>query len=241
MARLVLVHGAFGGEWVWEPVEGALRARGHTVEKFNLPGSGGDPTPVPEVTLDAYAERTREVLESSEEPAVLVGHSMGGVVITQTAARWPERIAKLVYLCAFLPRDGQSLEELTKLPEGANDQVMANLVVEGEPPVGTIPADKGHQVLFNACDEADTPPWVAQLRPQPLVPFVTPVSVNDAEQDAIPRSYIVCERDNAIAAALQRRMAGATPCDSVIDIDTDHMPQISATDELVDALDRLAR
>lgn len=241
MARLVLVHGAFGGAWVWDPVVGPLEAAGHTVETFDLPGSGDEGTPVAEVTLDAYADRVCEALRSSDEPAVLVGHSMGGVVITQTAARCPERISKLIYLAAFLPRDGQSLEELTKLPEGANDQVMANLVVEGEPPVGTIPAEKGHQVLFNACDEGDSAPWVEKLGRQPLVPFVTPVSVNGAELDPTPRSYIVCERDNAIAAALQRRMAGATPCDPVLSIDTDHMPQISATDELVDALDRLAR
>ena len=241
MARLVLVHGAFGGAWVWEPVVGPLRDRGHTVETFDLPGSGDDGTPVPEVTLDAYAERACEALGASDEPAVLVGHSMGGVVITQAAARCPDRIAKLIYLCAFLPRDGQCLEDLTKLPEGADDMVMANLVVEGEPPVGWIPPEKGHEVLFNACDEADSPPWVEKLGRQPLVPFVTPVSIENGAQDAMARCYIVCERDNAIAAGLQRRMAGATPCESIVDIDTDHMPQISATDELVDALDRLAQ
>ena len=241
MARLVLVHGAFGGSWVWDPVVGPLEAAGHTVETFDLPGSGDDGTPVPQVTLDAYADRVCEALRSSDEPAVLVGHSMGGVVITQTAARCPERISKLIYLAAFLPRDGQSLEELTKLPEGADDQVMANIVVEGEPPVATLPADKAHVVLFNACDEGESAPFIERLTPQPLIPFLTPVSVIGADLDAMARSYVVCGRDHSIPPPLQWRMSGATPCDQVLSIDTDHMPQISATDELVGALDRLAR
>src|SRR5438045_3086482 len=57
MARLVLVHGAFGGAWVWAPVLDALRAAGHTPEPIDLPGAGEDQTPVAEVTLDAYGVR----------------------------------------------------------------------------------------------------------------------------------------------------------------------------------------
>jgi pimeloyl-ACP methyl ester carboxylesterase len=84
--RIVLVHGAFGGAWCWEPVLPGLRAAGHTVEAIDLPGHGEDKTPVAEVTLDAYADRVCGVLAAGP-PAVLVGHSMGGVVVTQAAAR----------------------------------------------------------------------------------------------------------------------------------------------------------
>ena len=129
MARIVLVHGAFSGAWVWEPVVGELERAGHSVETFDLPGSGSDETPVEDVTLDAYAERICAQLGWSDEPAVLVGHSMGGVAITQAAGRCPGRIAMLVYVAAFMPRHGQSLLELTKLPEGEGDQVQANMVV----------------------------------------------------------------------------------------------------------------
>ena len=79
MARIVLVHGAFAGAWCWEPVLPGLRAAGHDVEAIDLPGSGEDTTPVAEVSLDAYATRVCEVLAGGR-PAVLVGHSMGGMV-----------------------------------------------------------------------------------------------------------------------------------------------------------------
>ena len=56
MARFVLVHGAFGGAWCWEPVIGLLEAAGHTVETLDLPGGGGDGTPVEEVTLESCVD-----------------------------------------------------------------------------------------------------------------------------------------------------------------------------------------
>ena len=60
-------------------------------------------------------------------------NSMGGVVATQAAARCPERVASIVYVAAFVPEDGESLLDLTERPEGAGDQVQANIVVEGDP------------------------------------------------------------------------------------------------------------
>jgi pimeloyl-ACP methyl ester carboxylesterase len=241
MARIVLVHGAFGGSWYWEPVVGPLRAAGHAVERVDLPGHGDNPAPVEEVTLPAYAARVCEVLRSSDEPAVLVGHSMGGVVVTQAAADCPERVSKLIYVAAFLPRDGQSLDALTKLPEGADDQVQANIVVEGEPPVAVLPADKAHFVLFGSCSEDEAAPWIERLQPQAVSPFVAPIEAGDTDLDSMPRDYVICLRDRAIPLALQRRMSSETPCREILEIDTDHMPQLSATDELVEALDRLAR
>ena len=241
MARIVLVHGAFGGSWYWEPVVGPLGAAGHTVEAVELPGHGDDTTPIEEVTLPAYAARVCEVLRSRDEPCVLVGHSMGGVVVTQAAADCPERVSKLIYVAAFLPRDGQSLDSLTKLREGADDQVQANIVVEGEPPAATLPADKAHFVLFGNCSEQGAAPWIERLQPQAVGPFVTPIEVGDTDLDSMPRDYVICLRDRAIPLALQRRMSSETPCGEIVEIDTDHMPQISATDELVEVLDRLAR
>ena len=93
MARFVLVHGAFGGAWCWETVIGPLEAAGHTVEALDLPGGGADQTPVEEVTLASCAKRVCNVLASGTEPAILVGHSMGGVVVTQATSDCPGHVA----------------------------------------------------------------------------------------------------------------------------------------------------
>src|SRR5215831_12802071 len=65
MARFVLVHGAFSGAWIWGPLIDRLKAAGHSVETFDLPGLGEDQTPASEVSLDACADRLCETLTSS--------------------------------------------------------------------------------------------------------------------------------------------------------------------------------
>src|SRR4051812_36600129 len=137
MARFLLVHGAFGGAWCWEPAVAPLRAAGHTVETIDLPGSGDDPTPPGEVTLDGYAARVCAALAEGE-PAVLVGHGRGGVAVPGAGVRCRGRTAALAYVAASAPGGGQSLQALTQLRGGADDRGQANLVVD--PPVAHLPA-----------------------------------------------------------------------------------------------------
>jgi len=70
--------------------------------------------------------------------------------------------------------------------------------------------------------------------------FATPVSVDDAVLAAIPRSYVLTTQDWSIPPALQRRMIREHPCERVIELDTDHAPYLSATDDLVAALIELS-
>ena len=241
MARFVLVHGAFAGAWAWGPLTERLEAAGHSVEALDLPGSGEDHTPVAEVTLDACVERLCEVLRTGEQPAVVVPNSMGGVITTMAAARCPERVASIVYVAAFLPEDGESMLDLTRLPEGAGDQVQANVVIEGDPPVATMPDEASTGALYGCCTDEVAAWAVAHQRPQAVAPYATPVSLDNREAfDAIPRSYVLCNRDRAIPPALQRLMLERAGCEEVIELDTDHSPHLSATDELAAALDRLA-
>jgi pimeloyl-ACP methyl ester carboxylesterase len=239
MARFVLVHGAFGGAWCWEPVTAPLEAAGHTVETFDLPGGGNDETPVQEITLASCAARVCDVLAGRPEPAVLVGHSMGGVVITQAASDCPERIARLVFVCAFMPANGQSLLDLASLPE-SDDLIQANLVIEGDPPLASLSAEAAADVIYNGCTSEQTAWAVARRSPQAVAPYATPVNVDDAALAAIPRAYVVALRDRAMTPALQRRMIRDHPCDHVFELDADHAPYLSATDDLVSALLSLA-
>jgi pimeloyl-ACP methyl ester carboxylesterase len=117
--------GEFSGAWIWLPLMNSLKTAGYFVEAFDLPGMGDDHTSASEVSLDSYAARVCEVLAADSEPAVVVGHSMGGIVATQGAARCPEPVAALVYVAAFLPKDGQSLLDLKAYSPDFRGRVLA--------------------------------------------------------------------------------------------------------------------
>jgi pimeloyl-ACP methyl ester carboxylesterase len=238
MARFVLVHGAWHGGWSWDGVAEDLRAQGHEVEAFDLPGHGEDTTPHDAITLDTYVERVVQAIGTDGEPVVLVAHSMGGIPVTQALERVPERIAKAVYVAAFLPRDGESLAMLASLPEGEPDLVTPNTVVE--PPDGILPAEAAKAAFYNRCTPEQADAAAARLNPQPLPPLGTPVSITPERAGSVERHYVACIDDQAIRIALQRRMIEASPCATVTEIDTDHSPFISARAETVAALAGLA-
>jgi len=242
MASFLLVHGAMGGAWCWDRVRPGLEAAGHRTAAIDLPGHGADTTPVPEVTLYRYADGVCDALDGLDGPVVLVGHSMGGMVITQAASQRPGALAGLVYVTAFLPQPGQSLIDITRLPEAAGDSVQANLVVDGDPPVAQMPPEAAPEALYHCCTAEQVEWALPQRGRQPVIPFTQPFTPGEdtAAFDALPRAYVTCLQDRAIRPAIQRRMFTAAGCDPVIEIDTDHSPWLSRTDELVAALDRIA-
>lgn len=245
MARFILVHGAFSGAWIWGPLQELLKAAGHTSIAFDLPGLGDDKTLARDVTLDSSADRVCESLAASPGPAIVVGHSMGGVVITQAAARCRDRIAALVYVAAFLPKDGQSLLDLTHLPEGAGDQVQANIVVNEDLAEAVMPAAASKDALYGCCTD-EVAAWATarqRQRPQPLAPFATPVSIPAGSLDRIPKYYVLCSRDRAIPPPLQRRMIAENAenkCAGVFELDTDHTPHLSKPTDISQLFERIA-
>jgi pimeloyl-ACP methyl ester carboxylesterase len=120
MRSIHLIHGAWHGRWCWEKLVPKLEIKGHRVVARDLPGLGLDRTPAAEITLERYTDAVCDALAKEAEPVVLVGHSMGGVVISEAAERMPEKIKALVYLTAYLLVSGQSLIEVAMSdPEAA--------------------------------------------------------------------------------------------------------------------------
>src|SRR5438094_938663 len=107
-ASVVLVHGAWHGGWTFERVLPLLRERGVEAFAGDLPGHGASTDPLGDLHENAAA--VRSWLDRVEAPAVLLGHSFGGMVVTEAGAH--PAVAHVVYLCAFMPAEGQSLFDL---------------------------------------------------------------------------------------------------------------------------------
>lgn len=233
MARYVLVHGAFMGAWCWEDIAARLRREGHRVDAIDLPGSGDDPAPPGRVTLGSCVDRLCSILAQGP-PAILVGHSLGGVVTTAATARSGPLIERLVYVAAFVPAHGQSgLAAGEAADDAGGERLRRRLIVTSDPPVATVPPAAARELLFSRCRAAPAERAIARLRPHPVAVSGTPVDLRGAP--AIPRDYLLCTADQAIGPALQRKIAASGGCE-VTEIDADHCPFLSAPRELSAAL-----
>ncbi len=230
MASYVLVHGAWHGAWCWDKVVPLLEAEGHSVTAVDLPGHGDDATPLAGLTQAEYGRRVVDAVEAAGEPVILAGHSMGGMAITQAAEYVPDKIAALVYVCAFLPGPGDSLMTLADNDPGA--QVIPNLVVDEAAGLCEVAPAARVVCFYEECDPADAAAASERLGPESLAAFAAPVAVTEERAGSVRRIYVECVRDHAISITKQREMWGARPCERVETIDTDHSPFLSRPEEL---------
>jgi pimeloyl-ACP methyl ester carboxylesterase len=118
MASYVLVHGAWGGGENWLPMARQLRAKGHDVHVAALTGLGARTHQLsPSITLSTHIADVAGLIDTNDlDDIILVGHSYGGMVISGIAAKWADHIRGLVFVDAFLPRDGESLWDIADDP-----------------------------------------------------------------------------------------------------------------------------
>jgi pimeloyl-ACP methyl ester carboxylesterase len=234
MAAFVLVHGAWHNARCWAAVVPLLESAGHRVDAVDLPGHGESAAPVVGMTLEANARHVADRVEAAGEPVVLVGHSMGGMSITQAAELVPERIAALVYLCAFLPADGQSLPQLAHdLPD---DLVQPNILADPATGLCTVAEEVRRDAFYGMCSSEDAAAWVAAHEPEALAVVGAPVAITEERAGSVRRVYVECLRDGAIPVSRQREMHGARPCERVFQLDSDHSPFLSAPEALAEIL-----
>ena len=234
MNTFVLVHGSWHGAWCWERVLPALRAAGADAVAVELPGHGDDPTDARAVTFESYVERVGAAVDAAAGDVVLVGHSMGGHVVTQAAERYADAVAGVVYLSAFLPADGQSLADLDA---GAFDSALPeHLSFDEERGVVAVDDAGAGEAFYHDCDDGDAAAARAALRPEPAAPRHTPVALTEPNYGSVPRTYVECTEDRALPVAFQRSMHDAVGCGTVRSLETGHAPFLSAPTALAETL-----
>ena len=114
MATYLICHGAWSAAWAWKKMRPLLRAAGHEVFTPTYTGLGERAHLAhPMIDLETHIQDVLAVIEYEDlRDFVLVGHSYGGMVATGVGDRVPERVRRLVYLDAFVPADGQCLNDL---------------------------------------------------------------------------------------------------------------------------------
>ena len=192
MANYVLVHGAWHTGAVLQGVASLIEAMGHDVHTPTIKGNRpGDPKTV---GLSEAIESIVEYLEETgSEDAILVGHSYGGMVITGVADRVLHRIRRLVYWNAYVPNDGESIQDMT-----SPDQVAAIEAIAAERNDGSsvLPFPLFREAFINDADLETAQKAYNMLTPQPMQTFRDKIclTTNPADME-VGKSYINCTED----------------------------------------------
>lgn len=232
MTTYVLVHGSWHGAWCWYKVTPRLRAGGHEVRTVDLPAHGIDTTPVASVTFDQQVDRVASVLADHGDPVVLVGHSHGGLLISQVAERHPDAVASVVYLSGFLLADDQPIEAVAH--DDTDSLVVEHRRIDADARTATIPADVVEDAFYADCPPEDVTLAKSLLRPAPLTD--DRIATTASNYGSIPRVYIRCTEDRANTPEMQDEMLTNRPCATTYTLQTGHAPFFAAPAELVDIL-----
>jgi pimeloyl-ACP methyl ester carboxylesterase len=216
--NVVLVHGGFVDGSGWKAVYDRLKANGYNVAVVQNPT----------LSLEGDVAATKQVMDSLEGPVVLVGHSYGGVVITETGT--DERVAGLVYIAAFAPDKGESVNTLIADPP------------PGAPVPPILPPRDGFLFLdrdkFAASFAGDLPEAEAAFMADSQVPWGVEAlggSVSEPGWRLKPSWYLVASDDQMIPPPAQRAMAeraGAT----VREVPGSHSVYLSQPDATADLI-----
>ena len=230
----VLVHGAWQAPYVWTAVKEQLEKAGQKVVVVELPAHDNDYTPPANVSIDVYKDKVISAILSTKEKVILVGHSMGGVVVTAVAEQIPGKIKKLVYIGAFVPANGQSLQDLA----GQDQQSLLgpSLILSAD----QLTLDVKHDNITNIfCQDGSTA--VKQLvldnyRAEPSIPFTNAVTITNDNFGKVDKYYIHTLMDHAIGMDLQNKMADAAHITKTFAVNTGHSPFLTQPTEVTKIL-----
>jgi pimeloyl-ACP methyl ester carboxylesterase len=227
---IVLVHGAFAESSSWDDVIQHLQAQGYTTIAAANPLR----------SLSGDAEFVASILNNLEAPVVLVGHSYGGMVITQ-AARDNEKVKALVYVAAFAPDQGENANQLaTRFPGSTLGESLWPIPLADGSTDLYIHWDKFHHQFAADVAVEKTVIMGATQRP------VRDVALNESTVGipawkSVPSWFVLAERDQNIPIALQRFMAERAQAQEVVEVKgASHAISVSHPEEVADIILRAA-
>jgi len=233
---IVLVHGAFQNANGWSRVKTKLEADGCKVIAVNLPGRDGDGTDPHKLTPDDYKQAVLKAVSTEARPVVLVGHSFGGITVSNVAEAAPEKISALVYLSAFLPKNGESLQSLAQTDADSALGRDGNFVVSPDYAYASIKPEHAAELFGNDAIDGDREAIRKSLISDPLAPMAMPVVLTATRFGKVPKYYIETTEDLIVSPALQERMIAGADVKRVFKISAGHASYVTQPGDVARAI-----
>jgi pimeloyl-ACP methyl ester carboxylesterase len=240
MKNILFIHGAWGGAWAFREFVEILKQQGHQASAIDLPGHGQNTAPISEVTMEAYVNHVIETAKTIEGPIILVGHSLAGAVISQVGERIPERIERLVYVAASLPKNGETV--LGIMQSDAGGQLLAKLVFSADQSYVTLEQDDVKSILLHDVKEPERLESLALKLDvkQATEPFMAAIELTDEAFGSIPKTYVRASLDKVMSTDLQDRMISAWKVDQIFTLESGHFPMMSIPDRFIEIISEIA-
>ncbi|GAB7521393.1 alpha/beta fold hydrolase [Paraburkholderia sp. 2C] len=236
---IVLVHGAFENAQVWGYVTAKLQADGYQVVAVDLPGRPGAPAAPDKVSLDLYRDTVVNALDGLHRPAVVVGHSFAGIVISSVAEKVPQKIKTLVFVAAYLPHDGDSLVSMAQ--HDADAKIGPYLKIDKEKGIASVEYSARADLFANGAPESLRKAIPDEVIDEPLGPLATPVHLTAARFGRVDKVYVHTAFDQVISPSFQATMVAATPVRSEYTLQTGHTPFLTDPDGLANVIESASK
>ncbi len=234
---LLLLHGAWQGAWVFDAVIPQFEALGWTCHAVDLPENGCEGAPPGEASLTTYVDHVARV---APRRVVVLAHSGSGVIASQFAEDFPERVAAIVYVAAMMLPSGMAYEDLAR-----------QLASEGEAVAGInpylkrsadglfteVPPEAAQEIFLQDCAPDVAAAGARRLTPQREAGRILRAHLTPDRFGRVAKIYVEATADRSIAPVAQKRMQALVAHDRALSIDSGHAPHISQPHALARLID----
>lgn len=236
-AHFVLVHGISGGSWCWYKIRCLMENSGYRVSCIDLKGAGIDPADADSVhSFDDYNKPLMDFMSSlpDNEKVILVGHSAGGLSVTQATHRFSGKIRLAVYLAATMLKLGFWTDQDIK--DGVPDLSSFGDVYElgfglgpDQPPTSAVlKKEFQRKISFQLSPQEDSTLAAMLLRPGPILALMSARFKEESDDiDKVKRIFIKTTQDHVVKPHQQEEMIRRWPPSEVYVLDSDHSPFFS--------------
>jgi pimeloyl-ACP methyl ester carboxylesterase len=235
--HFVLVHGAWHVGAAWDGVIDGLRKRGYTAEAITLPGYGPNNGNPSTATLSDDTAALVALLEKQTEPAIVVAHSAGGIVVQQAVPKAASKVAEVVFFDAFLAGDGQRL--LDSLPPDIKAAYEKTAAANNN--TLPVPEPLVRNLLMPGDSKADQDKVISHLVTQPYGYYTGKVDAAAFAKTPVKRAFLFAKDDKSLPPGVFKAMVAALGSFDEADIPGGHEVMFTNPDAVAEGLVELAQ